>query len=455
LSQDRLSVFPLLRDACAHYLRQYPRLGSAVLALALLSSGATAFAVAALGPDAADLPVRQILEPVRLQPQLPEAAGGLPHMTLYRSEMVRSGDSIDSLLARLGVADRAAADYLRQQADVREQLVGRSGRNVQAQTDDSHRLSRLTVRYVDDDSGNFKRLIVAAQPPSAAGPRFSSHTETAPLQASERIGSGIIDSSLFATMDEARLPDALTEQLAEIFGNKIDFHHDLRRGDRFSIIYQTLEADGLALSTGRILSAELVNRGRPYSALWFEPEGQGKGGYYSFNGESLESSYLSSPLAFTRVTSGFSGRYHPIQKQWKAHTGVDLGAPTGTPIRTVGAGVVEFAGRQAGYGNVVFIKHNDSQTTVYAHMSRIRVVAGQKVGKGDNIGAVGATGWATGPHLHFELRVHGEFKDPLTIAQYSADLKLSGAARPAFERQVAWAQLSLNASRAEQLARAD
>ncbi|KAF1023103.1 MAG: Murein DD-endopeptidase MepM [Paracidovorax wautersii] len=255
-------------------------------------------------------------------------------------------------------------------------------------------------------------------------------------------------------MDAARLPDSLTTQFAEIFGNKIDFHNDLRKDDRFSIVYEALEADGEPMSTGRILSAEFVNRGTTYNATWFQASPGDKGGYYGFDGESLQSSYLSSPLAFSRVTSGFSRRFHPIQQQWKAHTGVDLGAPTGTPIRTVGDGVVEFAGRQTGYGNVVFIKHNAAQTTVYAHMSKINVKAGQKVAQGDNIGLVGATGWATGPHLHLELRVNGEFRDPMTITQYSEGRKLPATARAAFDRQVAMARVNLNAAAALQTASA-
>lgn len=459
MNQARLTVVKALFGAFTRYVHQHPRSLSSLMAAAMLTSGATAFAVASLGPDAADLPVHQILEEVT--PQGPglaplSAADALP-FTLYRTEAVRSGDSVDSLLARLGVADSAAADFMRADASVRQQILDRTGRTVQAETDDSNRLTRLTVRYVDDDSGSFKRLVVTpqAQPADSAGPRrFGSRVESAPLVASERLGGGIIDSSLFAAMDAARLPDGLTTQLAEIFGNKIDFHNDLRRGDRFSIVYETLEADGEPMSTGRILSAELVNRGATHTALWFQPSPDDKGGYYAFSGESLQSSYLSSPLAFSRVTSGFSRRFHPIQKQWKAHTGVDFGAPTGTPIRAVGDGVVEFAGRQTGYGNVVFIRHNASQTTVYAHMSRISVTEGQKVAQGDNVGRVGATGWATGPHLHFELRVNGEFKDPLDIARYSEGRKLPPAARAAFERQVAMARVNLGAAQTLQTASA-
>lgn len=448
MNQARFISLQALSGAVTRYVHNHPKSLSALMAAAMLTSGAAAFAVATLGPDASDLPVHQVLEAVT--PQVTElaplsAADVLP-FTLYRTESVRSGDSVDSLLARLGVADSAAAAFMRRDATVRQQILARAGRTVNAETDDNNRLTKLTVRYVDDNSGNFKRLVITPTTPAGTDRGFAARIETAPLVATERLGGGLINSSLFAAMDAARLPDSLTTQFAEIFGGKIDFHNDLRKNDRFSLVYEALEADGEPMSTGRILSAEFVNRGTTYNAIWFQASASEKGGYYGFNGDSLQSSYLSSPLAFSRVTSGFSRRFHPIQQQWKAHTGVDLGAPTGTPIRTVGDGVVEFAGRQTGYGNVVFIKHNAAHTTVYAHMSKITVKAGQKVAQGDNIGLVGATGWATGPHLHFELRVNGEFRDPMTIAQYSEGRKLSPTARAAFDRQVAMARVNLNAA---------
>ncbi|MFT4191776.1 MAG: M23 family metallopeptidase [Comamonas sp.] len=441
-------------------IHDHPKSISATLAAVLMTSGAAAFAVASLGPDAADLPVHEVLEAVTPQATAlaPLSATDALPFTLYRTEAVRSGDSVDTLLARLGVADSTASAFMRGNATVRQQILGHAGRLVQAETDDHNRLTRLTVRYVNDDSGNFKRLVITPQARPATGVAasrvFGSRIESAPLVATERIGSFTIDSTLFAAVDAARLPDSLTSQIAEIFGNKIDFHNDLRHGDRFSLVYEALEADGEPMSTGRILSAEMVHQGKTYNAIWFQPNGADKGAYYTLAGESLQSSYLSRPLAFSRVTSGFSARFHPVLHTWKAHTGVDFGAPTGTPIRTVGDGVVEFAGVQSGYGKVVFIKHNESQTTVYAHMSRIKVTEGQRVAQGTTIGLVGSTGWATGPHLHFELRVNGEFKDPLDIARYSQARKLAAADRPAFERQVAMARVNLAAATTLQTASA-
>ena len=287
----------------------------------------------------------------------------------------------------------------------------------------------MTVRWAPGDDGTFRRLVIERTP---AG-QFASRVESAPLTASARLASGAIRTSLFAAADEARIPEAVATQLADIFSAEIDFHRALRKNDRFNIVYEALEADGEPLRTGRILSAEFVNAGTTHQAVWFEEPGQ-KGGYYTLDGRSLRHSYLASPMEFSRVTSGFAMRFHPILQEWKAHLGVDYGAPTGTAVRTVGDGVVEFAGVQNGFGNVVIVKHSNNAETVYAHLSRINVQQGQKVLQGQHIGAVGSTGWATGPHLHYEFRVNGIHQDPLLAAGEGGALAVSAAARPAFDR---------------------
>jgi murein DD-endopeptidase MepM/ murein hydrolase activator NlpD len=167
--------------------------------------------------------------------------------------------------------------------------------------------------------------------------------------------------------------------------------------------------------------------------VWYQDPAS-KGAYYTLDGKSLDTSYLASPMEFSRVTSGFAMRFHPILHRWKAHLGTDYGAVTGTPVRTVGEGVVAFAGEQNGFGNVVIVKHNNTDETLYAHLSRIEVRAGQSVRQGQNIGAVGATGWATGPHLHFEFRVNGVHQNPTEIAKRSNGVTLTAEVRPQFER---------------------
>jgi murein DD-endopeptidase MepM/ murein hydrolase activator NlpD len=217
-----------------------------------------------------------------------------------------------------------------------------------------------------------------------------------------------------------------------MFSNDIDFRRDLREGDRFAVVYESLEADGEPMRAGRVLSAEFVNNGREHEAVWFEEPGL-KGAFYGFDGSSSRKSFLGSPLEFSRVSSGYGMRFHPISGQQKAHLGVDYAAPTGTPVRTIGDGVVSFAGWQNGYGNIIEIQHKDNQLTKFAHLSRIDVRVGQKVSQGDFIGAVGSTGASTGPHLHFEFRVKGEPQDPLEIARNSENIPVTPAARARFD----------------------
>ena len=178
---------------------------------------------------------------------------------LYRSEQTRSTDSADSLPRRLGIDDPAAAAYLRSNEVVRQSLFGRAGRNVSVEVSDDSALLKLYARWSTDDSGMFKRLVV-----EKAVTGFSTRVETAPLTRSSKLSSGTIQSSLFAATDDAGIPDSVAVQIAEIFAGDIDFHRALRKGDRFSVVYETLEGDGEPMRSGRVLSVEFVNNGKTY-----------------------------------------------------------------------------------------------------------------------------------------------------------------------------------------------
>lgn len=414
----------------AHALEHHPRQLTALIAALLLTAGGGAFAVASLAPDPAALPVREILESVQTLPleQQVEALDTY-HFSLYSSEAVRPSDTAESLLARLGVNDAEAAAFLRKNPLARSQILGAAGRTVSAETTDGHNLLRLKVRWPVDDTV-FGRLTIERQPNGG----FAALVETAPLVSSLRVGSGSIRSSLFEAVDDAGIPDAVTTQLVDIFSGDIDFHRNLRAGDRFAVVYETLEADGEPMRTGRVVSAQFVNAGRTLEAVWFQEPGQ-RGAYYDFEGQSLERAYLASPMEVSRITSGFAMRMHPVHNTWRAHKGVDYGAPTGAPVRSIGDGQVEFAGRQNGYGNVVEIDHGKGNSTLYAHLSRIDVRVGQRVERGQRVGAVGSTGWATGPHLHFEFKENGVQRDPLEVARrHTPAAELTAQARAQFQR---------------------
>jgi murein DD-endopeptidase MepM/ murein hydrolase activator NlpD len=418
------------------------------ISLLLLLGAGGALAVAGLSPLSSSLPVKQLVESVStlsLDNQIQSLKRG--DIRLYRADTSRSSDSADSLLARLNVSDAQAAEFMRANALVRSNLLGRAGRSVRAEMDDDNRLLRLTARWATDSSVSFQRLVIERQDLG-----FVARLETGELASSVRLSSAFIQSSLFAATDDAHIPDSIAVQLAEIFSGDIDFHRALRVGDRFSVVYETLEADGETIKSGKVLSAEFVNRGKQYQAMWFQENAGQAGGYYNLEGESLRRAYLASPLAFSRVSSGFKMRFHPILQTWRAHLGVDYAAPTGTPVRSIGVGVVESAGNLGGYGKAVVVKHNNGHSTVYAHLSQMSVRRGQSVTQGQTIGKVGATGLATGPHLHFEFRVNGKHQDPLVMARKSETVPVSAQARPAFDQlakqvgqQLASASLALPA----------
>ena len=435
-------------NSIAASLHAHPKRVAGSLAALLLGTGVTAFGVVPLAPDAADLPVRQVLEVVQTLPMQSQLDALADHrLKLFRTDSTRSNDTFDTLLKRLNVNDSAAAAFMRKDANARLALVGRAGKTVHVEADDEQALSKFTTRWATDNDAVFKRLIV-----ERTGNSFTSRIESAPYIANARLASGSIQSSLFAATDEARIPDAVATQMAEMFSSEIDFRRTLRKGDRFNVVYEALEADGEPLRTGRVLSAEFVNSGKTHQAMWFQPSGQDtlgfthKGGYYTLDGKSLRRGYLSSPLEFSRVTSGFSMRFHPISQKWRAHLGTDFAAPTGTPARTVGDGVVSFAGVQGGYGNVVIITHRSGHETVYAHLSKINVRVGEKVSQSQTIGLVGSTGWSTGPHLHFEFRVDGVHQDPMTIARQSDTVPVPMAALPLFKQLAAVVSSQLQAA---------
>jgi len=424
-------------------IEEHPKRIAAAAASTLLAGSSGTLVLGYLGPDPADLPVTTITHAVEsLADDLPlSILTDLPHYSLYRSDTLKNTDTATTVLTRLGIVDAAAREFLERDTLVYQNMWKRTGRSLRAETTNDHRLLKLTARWVADDSGNFQRLIIERQGDDS----FVSRLETAPLTVGTRLAGGTIRSSLFAATDAAGIPDGVAVQMAELFSNHIDFRRSLRAKDHFTVIYETLEADGEALGNRRVLSAQFHNKGNTYSAVWYQENDAENGAYYTLEGDSLRRAYLATPVKFTRITSDFGPRIHPIHKNWRVHKGTDMAAPSGTPVRTVGDGEVQFAGTQNGYGKVVYIKHRNKDVTVYAHLSRIGVKKGQRVMQGQEIGAVGMTGWATGPHLHFEFRVDGIHKDPMTIARQSeAAHPIAQSARADFDRLASHMRLQLD-----------
>ncbi len=333
-----------------------------------------------------------------------------------QEEKIRPGDTLAVLLQRLGVDDPAAVNFIKSDKIARGVMQLKTGKRVQAQTGENGELQWLRATLVDGRDNPAKQISITRD-----GDKFVAKESAPELERRIEMRAREITTSLYgatdATTDGGKLPDSIVAQIIEMFSTSIDFRSDLKRGDRFNVVYETFWQDGEMVRAGRILAGEFVNRGVTYQSVWYEDPVTKQGGYYSFDGKALKKAFLKSPLEFSRISSGFANRVHPISGAWKAHKGIDFAAANGTPIRASGDGTIDFAGVQGGYGNFVVIKHWANYTTAYAHMSRFApgVRRGMAVKQGDVIGYVGSTGWSTGAHLHYEFRVNNEAKDPMSV----------------------------------------
>jgi murein DD-endopeptidase MepM/ murein hydrolase activator NlpD len=339
---------------------------------------------------------------------LPQAeASDTGTFDFWREERIGRGDTLSGLLQKLGVhaEDRQSFIAAANQTISIGGLI--SGRSVLARVSSDGSL--MLLRYMNSDNtlisadraqGSFRITQQDIQP------------EMRPV-----MRSGSIQGSLFGATDAADIPDRIASEMADAFSGDIDFHRDLRRGDHFSVVYEAFYFDGRLIKTGRLLAAEFTNQGQSHRAIYFK-DPQGREGYYNGEGQSLKRAFLKSPMPFDRISSGFtSGRLHPVLQIWRAHKGIDYAAPTGTPVRAVSDAVVGFVGKQGGYGNLVVLNHQPPYSTAYGHLSRFAkgIKRGARVSQGQLVGYVGATGLASGPHLHYEFRINGAQRNPLAM----------------------------------------
>lgn len=385
------------------------RLASA-LGAALSVATLTAFAVAPLTEEPP--PHARIIQPVALSPAPMPTAGN------FRREVTISrGETVGSLLRKLGQQqDLALVDFVRRNPTARKLLSLTPGVSVSAVLDDQNRIQSLSypLPFNGEGKSSPKRLVISQQ----AG-KWTAETKALALERQLVTRTAVVTSTLYAATDAAGIPSSITARIPEIFGSDIDFHREVKVGDRLRLVYEMFvnPASVGEGQPGRILAIEYVSGEQRLDALWFG-RADGGGDYYTFDGQALKRRFLRSPLEYTRISSGFTlGRRHPVFRDWRAHKGVDYAAPSGAKIRSVGDGVVEFIGDQRGYGNVVIIKHDNEQSTLYAHMRRFapNLRLGDTVTQGQIIGEVGQSGWATGPHLHFEFLVQGRQIDPTTM----------------------------------------
>jgi murein DD-endopeptidase MepM/ murein hydrolase activator NlpD len=347
----------------------------------------------------------------------------------WREFTVKSGDSLAILFKRADIKPQQL-DELMKSGEAAKKL-----RNI---------YPKDTIRLLTDDDGILQALrydidhksylMVEREQGQLVAKTYNHQIETRQTHA-----SGEIESSLFLAAQEAGVSQNIIMELANTFGWDIDFALDIRKGDSFSVLYEELYRNGEKISDGNILAAEFINDGKTYRAVRYTNPQTNKTEFYTPEGKSMRKAFLRTPVNFSRISSGFTiNRYHPVLHKFRSHKGVDYAAKKGTPIYASGDGKVIFKGVKGGYGKVVILQHGSKYTTLYAHLNSYnkKLKVGSKVKQGETIAYVGSTGLATGPHLHYEFRVDGTHRNPLTVSlpvsnpvpeRYMDDFQLSTA----------------------------
>jgi len=326
----------------------------------------------------------------------------------WESVIIKSGDTLASIFARKGIGSTTTHKIATLNEQTRKLRYIQPGDEIRLLLDQQRQLRQM--KYIEDIT---RTLLIQRNEEQT----FTSQIINYQLDAFPVYREGVIDSSLFEAAANADIPEDVIMDLVAIFGWDIDFSLDIRSGDRFGIVYEELYKDDVKIRNGRILSAEFINDGKTYRATYYK-DPSGDSDYYAPDGKSMRKAFLRSPVKFSRISSRFSNnRWHPVLSKWRSHKGVDYAAARGTPVRASGDGKIIFAGTKGGYGRLIVIRHGGRYTTAYGHLHRYAKGArvGKKVKQGQIIGYVGSSGLATGPHLHYEFRVNGVHRNPLTV----------------------------------------
>ena len=345
----------------------------------------------------------------------------------WREYKVKSGDNLARLFKRASIKPQQLDELMKSGEEAKKLTKIFPKDIIRILTDDEGTLQAL--RY-DIDHKSY--LMVERENGTLVAKTFNHEIETRNAHA-----SGVIDSSLYLAAQEAGISQNIIMELANVFGWDIDFALDIRKGDSFTVLYEELYRNGEKISDGDILAAEFINDGNAYRAVRYTNPQTNVSEYYTPDGKSMRKAFLRTPVNFSRISSRFTvSRYHPVLHKVRSHKGVDYAAKSGTPIYAAGDGKVIFKGKKGGYGKVMIVQHGSKYTTLYAHLKtynrKLRV--GSKVKQGQTIAYVGQSGLATGPHLHYEFRVNGVHRNPLTVKlpaskpvpkRYMADFELS------------------------------
>jgi len=382
------------------------------------------------------------LQPVAVEP-VASVAAPAPE---WNSVTVAPGDTLSILFQNAGLSANTLHAVVNSSKDAKAFTRLRVGQEVDFKLDDEGQLLGMRSKLNSLETIRIDR----------DGDSYAFSKDVIEPEVSTRFANGSIDSSLFLAAQNAGLSHNLTMQMANIFGYDVDFAREIRQGDSFEVLFEEKHVDDQRVGTGNILAARFTNRGKTYTAVRYTDR-NGQSSYYRADGTSMRKAFIRTPVEFARISSRFNpGRRHPVLNKIRAHKGVDYAAATGTPIKATGDGRVVHVGRKGGYGNTVVIKHGQTYQTLYAHMSRYAsgLRAGSNVSQGQVIGYVGATGLATGPHLHYEFQVNGTHVDPLSVKLPASD-PIPQSERTAFMTLSNQLMASLDQQGATQLAQLD
>lgn len=380
-----------------------------------------------MSPEADPVPATQAAHAVASQ-AVSDQVSTEPVFGPWNEVRVKQGDTIGLILDARGLYNAEVRSTVNSSRDARALIDLKPGQILRYRLDDQNQLHDLVYNQSNTETVHLHRKKDGG---------YTIDEQTRDIQTRYAYVTGTIDSSLFLSGQEAGLSDALIMRLTEIFGWDIDFAINLRKGDSFSVIHEEKYWLGQKIADGPILAAEFVNQGKVYRAIGLRNE-LGRLEYFTPERRSIRRPFLRTPVQFSRISSRYGKRKHPILGRWRAHTGVDYAAPRGTPIRATSSGRVSFKGSKGGYGRTIIVKHGFELSTLYGHMQKFdpRVRLGSYVEQGQIIGYVGSSGLATGPHLHYELRLNGVHHNPLTYPLPKAS-QIAEQQLPEFEQLLA------------------
>jgi murein DD-endopeptidase MepM/ murein hydrolase activator NlpD len=330
-----------------------------------------------------------------------------PANLVWETVKVQKGDTLAKIFKRQGYTAKDLTAIMNADPNSKKKLIAlKNGQEIRVQADDKKQVQALALDMSKDEILQISKI----------EDKFNVEYKQQPFEKQIAFGKGKVNSSLSLAGRRAGLDQNIISQMVEIFGWNIDFSSDLQPNDTFRVLFEEKRLEGEKVGSGNILAAEIVTKGKSHKAIRYTDK-NGHTGYFSPEGQGLRQAFLRYPIEFTRISSGFGSRRHPIIHKMRKHTGVDLAAPRGTPVKAAGDGKVIFVGTRGGYGKVVELQHGAQYSTLYGHLSKFapKLKAGCNVKQGDIIGNVGRTGLATGDHLHYEFRVAGIHRDPLTI----------------------------------------